>query len=824
MEIISDTTSNSVVSRKSRVESSGLNLKSIVALLLSKWYWFVLSLIVTLSAGALYILKTTPLYTRSASIMIKDESKGGNSSTSVDMSEFGIASAKVNLENEINTLKSPALMAKVVDRLNLNDSYNIKEGFRYNPVYKHSPVVFSVADSLGDFELSFNFRALPDHSVIIYDIVDNGKKVAGTARTSFGDTIKLGKHKFSVIKPEWNGKEYLDKELHYSHSSEKLVAKGLASLLAAVVRSEKSSIIDISITRPSIGEADDILNAVIQVYNERWIEEKNQIAVSTSRFIDERLGVIEKELGNVDSDISSYKSEHQMPDIDAATSMYMSQSANAQSQIAEIANQRSVAELIRRQLNSEALDQTLPTNTGLINADIISLIGQYNTMVIERNRLLETSSENNPVIKDRTQALRTLKGTMLASIDSYIGTLRLQMSNLHQQQSVATSKISSTPNQQRYLLSVERQQKVKESLYLFLLQKREENELTQAFTAYNTSMMGEPDGLTVPTFPSRTNIMLIAFALGLAIPAVILLMREMLDTKIRGKRDLASLDIPYVGEIPSAIRKPRGLERLKKNKTEQSAMVVEESSRNSINEAFRVLRTNLEYMVEPEDNSDDNADRHNATVIVVTSSNAGSGKTFITGNLGKVLAIKGKKTLLIDLDIRKASLSKLVGRPDTGITEYLIGKTGIEEIIHTEAANTSGLDVIAVGTVPPNPSELLSSRRLDLLINTVKADYDYIILDCPPVEIVTDAKIINRLADITLFVVRAGLLEKDELSTIQEYYDQKRYKNMAILLNGTDINSGYGYHRYGYHYGYHYGSYGNYYGYDSKTKHRDVKW
>lgn len=816
MEIISDTAKSTTAPKRLRTESSGLNLKSIVALLLSKWYWFVLSLIITLSAGALYILKTTPLYTRSASIMIKDESKGGNSSTSVDMSELGISTTKVNLENEINTLKSPSLMADVVDRLTLNDTYSIKDGLRHSQIYKQSPVIFSVVDSLDNFGVSFKFRVLADNTVKIYDIYENGQELAEELQAKPGDTIKIGQHKLSVIKPEWNGNEYIGKELNYSHTSVNNMAKGLAASLVAVVRSEKASIIDISITRPTIGEADDILSTLIQVYNERWIKEKNQIAVSTSRFIDERLGVIEKELGSVDSDISSYKASQQVPDVEAAASMYMSQAANAQAQIAELTNQISIAELIRKQLNSDSPDHPLPTYTGLINADIVSLIGQYNAMVIERNRLLETSSDNNPIIKDKLQALRTLRGTILASIDSYIGTLRLQTSNMRHQQSVATSKMSSTPNQQKYLLSVERQQKVKESLYLFLLQKREENELTQVFTAYNTKTMGAPDGLSIPTFPSRTNIMLIALALGLAIPAAILILREMLDTKIRGKRDLAALSIPYVGEIPSAVRKPRGFDRFKKKKETPSAMVVEASSRNGINEAFRVLRTNLEYLGMPESEVIENIDGHHAKVIAITSSNPNSGKTFITGNLGKVLALKGQKTLLIDLDIRKASLSTLIGKPENGITEYLIGKADISEILHQDVAGTPELDVIGVGTVPPNPSELLSSRRLDQLIDKLKSVYDYIILDCPPVEIVTDAKVINRLVDLTLFVVRAGLLEKDELPNIQEYYDQGRYRNMAILLNGTDIHSGYGYHRYGYHYGYHYGY--------NRTSYGTVKW
>lgn len=809
MEIIPESSSNT--NKRQRAADSGFNLKSIVALIISKWYWFAISLAITLSLGIVQIMRTTPLYTRSASIMIKDDSKGGNASTSVDMSELGIATSSVNLDNEINTIKSTSLMKEVVDRLDLNDIYTITEGLRDNQLYKMSPVVFSCVDSIDNSGISFRFRLDSNDMVEISNINADGRLMDGTIEASIGDTITVGSHRFEIFKPQWDSNAFVGKEINYAHTTVKAMAKALAGAVTAIVPSDKSSIISISITRPSINEADDILNAIIQVYNERWIKDKNQIAVSTSRFIDERLGVIEKELGNVDSDISSYKAEHQMPDVSAAASMYMSQSAEAQSIIADLSNQISVADMIRRELNSESVKETLPTNTGLINADIVSLIGEYNSMVMERNRLLETTSEKTPVVKDLTQSLRTIKGTMMASIDSYIGTLRLQMNNVRRQQSVASGKIASTPNQAKYLLSVERQQKVKESLYLFLLQKREENELTQAFTAYNTSMIGEPDGPGVPTSPSRTNIMLIAFGLGLAIPLCVLILREMLDTKIRGKRDLAPLTIPYLGEIPSAVRKARGFDRLKKRKPTDTTIVVKSASRNSINEAFRVLRTNLEYIGINESHP---TSEHTglAKVIAITSANPGSGKTFISINLAKVLAIKGMKILVIDLDIRKASLSKLAQTSESGITDYIVGRTaGVS--IASGFDDVTGLDIIGVGSVPPNPSELLSNHRLDEVIDELRRKYDYIILDCPPAEIVSDAKIINRLADMTLFVVRAGLLEKDELPTIQEYYDQNRYKNMAIILNGTDIHSGYGYHRYGYHYGYHYGNYGNsYYG------------
>lgn len=798
MEIISDASQHPSQTKSAQPEAvNSFNLKSIIALLLSKWYWFVISLAITILCASIYIMKTEPVYTRSASILIKDDSKGA-ASTSVDMSELGIATSSVNLDNEIRTLKSPSLMKEVVGRLGINDVYTEDIGLRENQLYRTSPVLFESVDSLDNFGISFKFKVIDGKKVEIRDIALNGEAKEGNLSANIGETVNIAGHKFALERPLWDASQYYGKELNYRHATVKGMSKLLASQIVAKVGSDKSSIIDISITRPTIGEADDILRTLIQVYNERWIQDKNQVAVSTSRFIDERLGVIEKELGNVDSDISSYKSEHLLPDVGAASNMYMSQSADAQNLIADLNNQISVAELIRKQLSTESLNGTLPASASLMNSDIVSLINQYNETVIERNRLLTTTGENSPVVKDRTQVLKTMRETIQASVNAYISTLKVQLSNAKNQVSAATSKIASNPNQAKYLLSIERQQKVKESLYLFLLQKREENELSQAFTAYNTSMIEEPDGSPAPTSPSKSSILLIAIAIGLVVPLGVLILREMLDTKIRGKRDLAALTIPYLGEIPSAIKKARGFDRLKKSKPQEHKIVVEATSRNSINEAFRVLRTNLEY-IGGEDN------KTKCKVIAVTSANPGSGKTFISINLGKVLAIKGKKVLIIDLDLRKGALSKIVAHNEKGITDYLIGRVDESSIIVRGIDNTPTLDAIPVGTMPPNPAELLSSERLDTLVDSLKERYDFIVLDCPPVEIVTDAKVINRLADMTVFVVRAGLSEKDELPNIQEYYDQNRYRNMAILLNGTDIHSGYGYHRYGYHYGYNYG-------------------
>lgn len=784
--------------RSTQQNNSGLTLKSIIAFAVSKWYWFVISLAVTMSVAFIYLMKTSPEYTRTASLLIKSEGKNGTmTGTSIDMSELGIVQNNTNLENEIRIVKSPNLMREVVTRLSLNDSYTVKEGLREVPLYKASPVLFGVVDSADVARCGFMFRLSRDGKIAVKDIHVDENPVEGTITASYGDTISIGNVRMTVIRPHWNTDRFIGEDVKFIHNTVKASADMLASKITAVLGNDKTSIIDISITCPSIAEADDILTTLIQVYNERWIQDKNQIAVSTSGFINERLAVIEKELGNVDSDISSYKSEHLLPDVGVVTGMYMAQSSEAQTAIISLNNQISVAEMVRGQLAGDSFDQPLPVNVGIVNADIETAIGQYNDIVIERNRLLESTSEINPIVKDRTQALRTLRGNIMASLNSYIATLRTQMANARRQASATTSKIAANPNQAKYLLSVERQQKVKESLYLFLLQKREENELTQAFTAYNSSMVEEPHGSGAPTFPKKRDILVIAFLLGLALPLGIFVVRELLDTKIRGKKDLSSLKIPYLGEIPSADKKPHGMARFRKHSKEERKIVVTEKNRDAINEAFRVLRTNLEYM-----GVDDGDRNEKCKVMAVTSANPGSGKTFISINLAKVLAIKGKKVLIIDLDIRKGSLSKIIGRPDKGITDFLVGRAREEDLPVKGIGDTPTLDAVGIGIVPPNPAELLSSNKLDRYLSELREDYDFIILDCPPVEVVTDAKVINRLVDMTIFVVRAGLLEKDELPTIQEYHDTNRYRNMAILLNATDIHSGYGYHRYGYHYGY----------------------
>lgn len=379
--------------------------------------------------------------------------------------------------------------------------------------------------------------------------------------------------------------------------------------------------------------------------------------------------------------------------------------------------------------------------------------------------------------------------------------LRAQIRSLEAIGGQATSQIASNPKQSKYLLSVERQQKVKESLYLYLLQKREENELSQAFTAYNTRIITKPGGSMIPTAPVKKNIFLVAFALGILIPVVIIFIRENMNTRVRGRKDLDGLSVPFIGEIPLSIR---GKKRVKSY--EAHTIVVKEGSRDIMNEAFRVLRTNLEFMIGKDQSSN---------VIVVTSFNPGSGKSFLTMNIAISLAIKNKKVLVIDGDLRHASASAYIHSPKIGLSNYLGGQIDkLSDIIDTNEQHPS-FSFIPVGTIPPNPTELLFDDRLQKAIHTLKQQYDVVLIDCPPVELVADTQIIEKLADRTVFVVRAGLLERSMLPELENIYREKKYKNMSVILNGTEGSGG----RYGYRYGYQYGyGSGSYYGNNDRSK------
>jgi capsular exopolysaccharide synthesis family protein len=592
-----------------------------------------------------------------------------------------------------------------------------------------------------------------------------------------------------------------------SHASLYGATDAFKGRFSAALSSKDATVINLTYQDVSTERAVDALDMLIKVYNEKWLEDRNRITVSTSKFITGRLGVIEHELGDVDEDISSYKSAHLLPDADVATSLNLQQSQTTDNEILNLETQLAMARYIRNHVTGTAnKNKLIPANCGLENTSIEKQISDYNTMQLQRNSLMSNSSDKNPIVSDLDRSLSELRRAIITSIDNLVLTLNTRISGLEASARHTTSQIASNPNQEKYLQTVGRQQKVKEALYLFLLQKREENELSRAFTACNTRLITPPTGNMSPIAPQKGKIMLIAFFIGLVLPVGGLVLRENMNTKVRGREDLERVSIPFVGEIPEYREARRGKIRLwgKEKHRQPLSVVVKSGSRDMINEAFRVLRTNIEF-VAGEDKS--------SNVIVVTSFNSGSGKSFISVNVAAGLALEGKKVLVLDGDLRRGSLSNMVGRPKKGLSNYLAGYEDDINTLILHYGETDNLYLLPVGTFAPNPTELLYSDRFGELIGKLRALYDYVLIDCPPVEIVADTQIIAKQADRTLFVVRSGMLERGMLPELESMYEKKKYKNMILVLNSTAGGGRYGY-RYGYYHGY--GNHGNYY--DSVSK------
>lgn len=788
-----------------------IRIQDLYYLCLARWRWFVLSLVVCLGIAAIYLLKTPPVYTRTASLLIKEESKGQSLSGDVGsaFSDLGLFQANTNVNNEVISLQSPAVMYDVVKRLHLDVDYRTEGTFYPQVRYgQNLPLTVTFAGLADNETAALTVQAVRPQGVKLTSFVHNGEEVDGEVVGALNDTLVTPVGKV-VLRPAaaYGAWQKNAEPLSVSRSALSDAVTRYTSGLGVALNNDKATIIDLTFRDVCIQRAEDILNTVIAVYNENWIKDKNQIAVSTSMFINDRLGVIEGELGHVDENISTFKSENLLPDVQAASQLYMTESSQAKSQILTLNTQLSMARYIRNYLTAaSSRNQLLPANSGLESANIEKQIAEYNNLQLQRNNLVANSSEQNPLVVDMDESLRAMRRSIVSSVDNLITTLNTQIHSLEKSNQQATEHIAANPSQAKYLLSVERQQKVKEALYLFLLQKREENELSQAFTAYNTRIITPPTGSMTPTAPIKKNILLMGFALGLLIPVGIVFLQESMNTKIRGRKDLENLSIPFVGEIPLYGRVRRsGLFRKKVIPSTETKIVVQEGSRDVVNEAFRVLRTNLEFV---------SSDNGTAQVILMTSFNPGSGKTFLTVNIAATLALKGKRVLVIDGDLRRGSTSVYVGSPHSGLSNYLAGKIQRIEDVIVPASAAVRFDVLPIGTIPPNPTELLSGERLQALLAELRTRYDYVFIDCPPIELVADTHIIEKYADRTIFVVRAGLLERSMLPELENLYTEQKFKNMAVLLNGTE---GGGSYRYGYRYGYHYG-YGSGYHYGNEKQ------
>ena len=542
-----------------------ISLQDLLRLCLANWKWFALSLAVCLCAAAAYLLTTPPVYTRSASILVKVDAKGQSATDAAGvLGNIDIFQTNTNVNNELISMQSPAVMLDVVKRLDLDVDYTTDGNFYRRVLYGSDlPVKVSFLDLRDNETASMTMRPEDGGKWKLSGFTRNGEEAdapesvtvtAGVpARTPAGRVL---------VEPADGRSAATGLPIYVSRSTIAGTTASYASRLTAALNSEEATVIDLSFQDVNIQRAEEVLNTLIAVYNENWVKDKNQIAVSTSMFINDRLGVIEQELGHVDENISSYKSANLLPDVQAASSLYMSQSSETNAQIMELNTQLSMARYIRNYMTASGnRGQLLPANTGLQGGNVEQQISEYNAMQLQRNNLVANSSESNPLVTDMDHSLSALHDAIISSIDNLIVSLNTQIASLERSEAQTTARIAANPGQAKHLLSVERQQKVKEQLYLFLLQKREENELSQAFTAYNTRLITPPTGSMIPTSPVKKNILLVAFAFGILTPIAVIFVRENLNTKVRGRKDLENLSLPFAGEVPLAYGKKRQKEK-----------------------------------------------------------------------------------------------------------------------------------------------------------------------------------------------------------------------------------------------------------------------
>ena len=789
-----------------------------------RWWWFLVSVIVCVALAWLYAKRQAPVYERESLVLVvrNDGSQGVDVSTAFQ--SFGLFQTNPEKRTELLALTAPSVMMEVTRRLALNVGYTTPGTWYSRTLYgANQPVLVTFPGWADEASIIIDMELMPGGTAVIKSIQrsyhDGVKKFEDLdikVDYESGATVETPAGPVSIaLNPVYSGGDIKESLIvKVTRASVYRTAMSLSGRLKGTTIDDWADVLSLKLCDVSTQRAEDILNTVVSVYNEDWVRERSRVAEATSRFINDRLNIIEQELGSVDSDIAGYKSANLVPDVQTTASMYVEKANRASEALVEMTNRLAMTRYVREFMTAASnSNSVLPANTGVADVNIESQIAEYNKTLMERNSLASNSSASNPLVSDLDTRLQGMRHALVQSLDNAIASLNTSIASLQRAESVSTSKIASTPTQARYLLSVERQQKVKEALYLYLLQKREENELSQNYVTNKVRVISEPLGSPSPIAPRTRTILAVGFLLGLLIPGGFIYIHDVLDTRVRTRKDLEHLKMPFVGEVP--LNRPHAtvMDRIRHRRDVPQGIVVAHRNLNIINEAFRVLRTNLGMITR--------RDSHvgGATVIAVTSALPGSGKTFVSMNLAAALAIKGRRVLLLDLDLRRAALSEdLLGVDNSslGIVNYLVGSASVDDVIHRNVNGIEGLDLVPVGVIPPNPSELLDDPRMAQFVENEKSNYDYIFFDCPPIDIVADAMIVNPLVDMTLFIIRAGLFQRSMLPMVQELYDEKRYRNIAVVLNGTsDHGSGYGY---GYGYGYHYGHSRRYYRRSEKSQ------
>lgn len=789
--------------RQCETEDEKIDIQQLLFKYIIHWPWFVGAVLVCLIGAWIYLRMATPVYNISATVLIKDDKKGGNTGSMVGLEELGLSgliSSSQNIDNELEVLRSKTLVKEVINLLNLYVSYTDEDGFPSKNMYKTSPVLVSLTPQEAE--------KLTDPMVVEMALYgEDGLEVNVTV----GDK-EYQKHfeKLPAVFPMDEGtlaffqspdslslkKDTMEASSNIRHITAKIkspmkVARAYCENLKIEPTSKTTSVAVISLKNSSLQRGQDFINQLLEMYNRNTNNDKNEIAQKTAEFIDERINIISKELGSTEANLENFKRNAGITDLTSEAQIALTGNAEYEKKRVENRTQISLIEDLRKYIRGNEYE-VLPGNIGLQDPGLVATIERYNEMLVERKRLLRTSTENNPTIINLDTSIRAMKSNVQATLDGSLKGLLITKADLEREASRFSRRISDAPGQERQFVSIARQQEIKAGLYLMLLQKREENAIALAATANNAKIIDEAIADDIPVSPKRRMIYLIALVLGIGIPVGIIYLIGLTKFKLEGRADVEKLTtIPIVGDIPLTDEKNE----------KDGSIAVFENQNNLMSETFRNIRTNLQFMLQ-----------NDKKVILVTSTVSGEGKSFISANLAISLSLLGKKVVIVGLDIRKPGLNKVfrLSTKEKGITLYLANpETDLMSLVQPSDINQN-LYILPGGTVPPNPTELLARDGLDKAIEILKKSFDYVVLDTAPVGMVTDTLLIGRVADLSVYVCRADYTHKVEYTLINELAEEKKLPNLCTVINGVDLKR----RKYGYYYGY--GKYGKYYGYGKR--------
>ena len=775
-----------------------VNIQELLFRYLIHWPWFVVSIIICIACAWGYLRLTTPIYNISATVLIKDEKKGGGASMSSDLEKMGLegfVSSSNNVDNEIEVLRSKSLAREVGNNLGLFVTYMDEDEFPSKELYHTSPVLVSLTHQEADKlpgRMEINMILQPTGALGVQITVGEKEyrkqfdKLPAVFPTDEGTVAFFANNDtLSAVCPE-----NITKERHITAFINRpfSVLKEYVNSLSIAPTSKTTSVVVISLENTNTRRGRDYINKLLEMYNINANNDKNEVAQKTAEFIDERIGIISKELGSTEQDLENFKRSAGITDLSSEAQIALTGNAEYEKKRVENQTQINLVMDLQRYMKGNEYE-VLPSNIGLQDAASAGAIDRYNQMLVERKRLLRTSTENNPTIINLDTSIRAMRTNVQATLDATLKGLQITKEDLAREASRYSRRINDAPTQERQFVSIARQQEIKSGLYLMLLQKREENAITLAATANNAKIIDEALADDNPISPKKTIVYLAALVLGVGLPVGVIYLIGLTKFKLEGRADVEKLtSLPVVGDVPLADEKT-------------GSIAVFENKNNLMSETFRNVRTNLQFMLE-----------NGKNVILVTSTISGEGKSFISANLAISLSLLGKKVVIVGLDIRKPGLNKVFNIPkkEHGITQYLTNTTAnLMDLVQPSDINKN-LFILPGGTVPPNPTELLAREGLEKAIETLKANFDYVILDTAPVGMVTDTLLIGRVADLSVYVCRADYTHKAEFTLINELAENNKLPNLCIAVNGLDLNS----RKYGYYYGY--GKYGKYYGYGKR--------